>query len=271
MKTTRVMAISSGKGGVGKTNVSVNLAIALGQAGRTVLLLDADLGLANVDVILGISPRYTLEHVIDGRRRLEDVVVAGPPNVRIIPGGSGLRELVNLSDYQRQELIESVSRVARDADYLLIDTAAGIASDVSEFVLAADEVLVVTTPDPTAITDAYALIKVIAREPVRPSIHLVVNQAANASEALDVAQKIAGVAGQFLQVSVDSYGYLPTDSALSQAVRRQTPALLAYPQSPFSRRIYSLARRVTGQPPEVGPNDGVVGFLRRIAQFTVRS
>jgi len=229
-----------------------------------VVIVDGDLGLANVDVVLGINPRYTLEHVIRRQRSLDEIVVAGPPNVRVVPGGSGLAELANLSDQQRQALIHGLERLGRSADYLLIDTAAGVSRDVSEFVLAAQEALIITTPEPTAIADAYALIKVVTRESSNFVVHLVVNQAVSAAEAADVALKVGAVSQRFLQVSVDCPGYLPTDPAVAQAVRRQTPVLLAYPRSPFSRMIYALARQIDGRRLDLDRDDGVLTFLRRM-------
>ena len=264
-RATRVIAVTSGKGGVGKTNLSVNLAIALGQAGHRVVLLEGDLGLANVDVVMGIEPEFTLEHVLKGERELADIVVAGTPNVRIVPGASGIRALANLTEEQCRSLVEGLEEIAQDADFLLIDTAAGIADDVVTFLRCAHEVLLVTTPDPTAITDAYALLKVLGRDASCPALHLVVNHVASGGEAGDISKRILDAAKRFLQVSVDYWGFLPADPNLAEAVRRQVPAFVAYPFSPFSRQLPVLVRNLEGHRPadRERAREGLGGFLRR--------
>ncbi|MBI2939774.1 MAG: MinD/ParA family protein [Chloroflexi bacterium] len=272
-RQTRVIAVSSGKGGVGKTNVVVNLAVALGQAGRRVLLFDADLGLANVDVVMGIAPRYHLGHVISGEKRLDEIVVDGPANVRVVPGGSGVLQLANLSAQRRQEVIAALERLDGTADYLLIDTAAGVSEAVLSFVATADDALIVTTPEPTAITDAYALIKVTAQTAQRlPSFRLIVNQVRDQSEAEEVARKIIAVAQQFLGVTVRPEGYLPIDPAISRAVRRQVPIVLAYPNAPAALRLVNLSRRLDRPLTRRGTEPksaSVSGFFQRMIGFAV--
>jgi flagellar biosynthesis protein FlhG len=269
---TRVIAVSSGKGGVGKTTLTVNLAIALAGRGRKAIVLDGDLGLANVAVTLGLAPRATLEHVIAGRRALADVLTPAPGGFWIIPGGSGLEELANLSDERRRHLIGSLAQLDGRADVLLIDTGAGISTEVSAFLAAAPELLVVTTPEPTAITDAYALIKVASRASPATgagTIRLVVNQVNDVGEAREVARKITLVAREFLSLDLELLGHVPADPYVGRAIRRQAPILLSYPSSPASLAIARLGDRLIGQASQVdGNGSSIMTFLRRMAGFT---
>jgi flagellar biosynthesis protein FlhG len=244
----RVIAVTSGKGGVGKTNVSVNLAILLAQRQHRVLLFDADLGLANVDVLLGLHPDYTLQHVLYGERELVDVLVTGPCDVKIIPGASGMVELANLNDAQRGGLIECFSRLGDETDIVLVDTSPGVSRNVISFAAAADEVIVLTTPDPTAVMDAYAIIKAIARENLSSRIHLLVNMVQDEQEACEVAQKIILLARQFLNVTVEAVGGVPTDRSVAWAVRQQEPFVLAYPRSAAAESLRLVAGHVERSP-----------------------
>jgi flagellar biosynthesis protein FlhG len=269
LRRTRVIAVASGKGGVGKTNLTVNLAIALAREGKRAVVLDGDLGLANVDVLLGIQPRYTLQQVVAGERTLGEVMVQAPGGIWVVPGASGLEEMANLSEEQRQQLVAALGELDGRADVLLIDTAAGVSREVSAFLEAAPEVIVVTTPEPTAITDAYALIKVAsaARDANRrPLFRLVVNQANDVGEAVGVARKLQSVARQFLNVEVESLGYVPSDRSVSRSTRGQVPLLVAYPSSPSALRIVELARRLSSSAAPVDGDDStIMGFLRRMA------
>jgi flagellar biosynthesis protein FlhG len=275
LRHTRVIAVASGKGGVGKTSLTVNLAIALAREGKRAVVLDGDLGLANVDVLLGVQPRYTLEHVVSGQRSLGEVMVPAPGGIWVVPGASGLEELADMSDEQRQCLIASLAELDGRADVLLIDTAAGVSREVSAFLEAAPEVIVVTTPEPTAITDAYALIKVAAstrsagsEQPRQgaPRFRLVVNQANDVGEAIGVARKLQTVARQFLDIELESLGHVPTDRSVPRSTRGQVPLLVAYPSSPAALRVVDLARRLTATTGQPGAGDsGVATFLRRMA------
>jgi flagellar biosynthesis protein FlhG len=263
---TRVIAVSSGKGGVGKTTLTINLALSLARDGRKIVILDGDLGLANVDVMLGLVTRWNLGHVVSGERELAEVLqpVARASGVWVIPGGSGLEELANLSDERRAHLIRSMAQLDGRADLLLIDTAAGISTEVSSFLAAAPELIVVTTPDPTAITDAYALIKVAARVSDRGStIRLVVNQVNDVGEAREVARKIVTVAREFLNVDVRLLGHVPHDPYVGRAIRRQLPIALSYPSSPAALAIAQLGKQLTGQVDE--SRSSIIGFLKRMA------
>jgi flagellar biosynthesis protein FlhG len=277
LRQTRVIAVTSGKGGVGKTSLTVNLAIALAREGKRAVVLDGDLGLANVDVMLGIQPRHTLAHVIAGQCSLAEAMVPAPGGIWVVPGASGLEALADMSEEQRQQLISALGELEGRADVLLIDTAAGVSREVSAFLEAAPEVIVVTTPDPTAITDAYALVKVATsgRRPGpdaaglaggRPRFRLVVNQANDVGEAIGVARKLQAVARQFLNVEIESLGYVPSDRSVSRSTRGQVPLLVAYPSSPAALRVVDMARRLTSPAGQPGADDsGIIEFLRRMA------
>jgi flagellar biosynthesis protein FlhG len=239
-----VIAITRGKGGVGKTNIAVNLAIKLSMAGKNVVLLDADLGLANADVICNIDLPANLSHVIARRKDLDDVLVKAPGGFSLIGGASGLARMADLTDADRQRIVTALGELEQKADVILIDTGAGISPNVLAFTRAADHVLVVTTPEPTAITDAYAVVKVITRDHADRRISLLVNQARNANEARVVHERIAKVARQFLSVSVFDAGHIPADEQVALAVRKRTPFVLGAPRSPASQAMSTLATRL---------------------------
>lgn len=260
-----VIAVTSGKGGVGKSNIAVNLAIKLASAGKRVVLMDADLGLANADVLCNVDLPSNLSHVIARKRELADVMVDGPGGFRLIGGASGLARMADLSDYDRQRLISALAELEARTDVILIDTGAGISPNVLSFTRCADQVLVVTTPEPTAITDAYAVIKVISRDaPDRP-LSLLVNQVRRQGEGRLVYERIAKVARQFLSVHVMDAGFVPSDPEVLNAVRRRMPFLLASPRCPASLCISQLAMRLErGVAPSL---DGGGGFFNRMSRW----
>ena len=264
----RVVAITSGKGGVGKTNFSSNLAITLAARGQRVILVDADLGLANVHVVLGIVPRFHLEHVMQGEKTLKEVLYPGPGGIHIIGGGSGLTELANLDEARRSRFIQSLSELDSLADVVLLDTGAGLSHNVMSFLCAVDEVIVVTTPEPTAITDAYATIKVLSQENPRAQQRLVINMAQSEADAQAVAQRLQGIARRFLNRDLDCLGYLPHDAAVSRAVRAQQPFTLFQPNAPAARAIVQIAARLGYDEPPVSTSAaGVNGLLTRMQRF----
>ncbi|MHB8620712.1 MAG: MinD/ParA family protein [Chloroflexota bacterium] len=265
-RSARIIAVSSGKGGVGKTNVVVNLALALARQQHDVLILDADLGLANIDVVMGIAPPFNLQHVISGEKNIRDVVMQGAEHVGVISGGSGLTELANLNETQRDALIGGLADLESLAEMLLVDTGAGIGPNVLQFILAAQELIVVTTPDPTAITDAYSLIKVVSRLSTEVPLKLLVNQVRSAEEADEIETRIVGVARRFLHVELGSYGYLPYDTNVVKAVRRQIPVVSAYPTSTAAYAFYSLAGRVWNEEVAIQNKPGILNFFRRIVK-----
>ena len=266
-----VIAITSGKGGVGKTNISVNLAIRLAEAGKAVVLLDADLGLANADVLCNIDLPANLSHVIARRKDLADVLVSAPGGFSLIGGASGLARMADLTDADRQRIVNAMNELESRADVILIDTGAGISPNVLAFTRAADHVLVVTTPEPTAITDAYAVIKVISRadkarpyaDPNERRISLLVNQAKNESEARVVHDRIARVARQFLNVRIYDGGFIPSDEHVSIAVRKRSPFVISAPRSPAAHAVGQLAIRL--QQGVVATTEG--GFFNRMSRW----
>lgn len=239
-----VIAITSGKGGVGKSNISVNLAIQLASAGKKVVLLDADLGLANADVLCNVDLPCNLSHVIARKRELNEVMVQAPGGFQLIGGASGLARMADLTDLDRQRIVDSLGQLEEQADIILIDTGAGISPNVLSFTRAADQVLVVTTPEPTAITDAYAVIKVLHREGYDRRVSLLVNQTRYGGEGRAVQQRIAAVARQFLGVTVYEAGSVPSDEQVSLSVRRRTPFVLSSPRCPAAVAVTQLATRL---------------------------
>lgn len=239
-----VIAITSGKGGVGKSNIAVNLAIQLSSGGKDVVLLDADLGLANADVLCNIDLPHNLSHVISRKRTLREVMVKAPGGFRLIGGASGLARMADLDDADRQRLVGALSELEKETDVILIDTGAGISPNVLAFTRAADHVLVVTTPEPTAITDAYAVVKVISKDGLARRISLLVNQVRSANEAQLVHERISKVARQFLSVSVLDGGHVMADENITMCVRKRMPFVLAAPRCAASRGIAQLAMRL---------------------------
>src|SRR4051794_39046153 len=240
-----VIAVTSGKGGVGKSNIAVNLAIQFAAAGRDVVLLDADLGLANADVLCNINLTSNLSHVIARKKELRDVLVPAPGGFRLIGGASGLARMADLTDFDRQRLVDALAELERQTDIILIDTGAGISPNVLSFTRCADHVLVVTTPEPTAITDAYAVVKVLSKDgALDRRVSLLVNQVRAANEGKVVHARIAQVAKQFLGVSVLDGGFVVSDPAVPNAVRTRLPFSIGSPKCPAAQCVAQLAMRL---------------------------
>src|SRR5438132_2889004 len=239
-----VIAITSGKGGVGKSNIGVNLAIKFAEAGKHVVLLDADLGLANADVLCNVDLPHNLSHVIARKKELSEVMIEAPGGFHLIGGASGLARMADLTDFDRQRLVDALGQLEQQTDVILIDTGAGISPNVLSFTRAAEHVLVVTTPEPTAITDAYAVVKVISRDGCERRLSLLVNQTRAPGEGRVVHERIAKVARQFLGVSVLDAGSVPLDEQVAMAVRRRTPFTLGTPRCPASISVAQLAMRL---------------------------
>ena len=263
-RQARTIAVASGKGGVGKSNIALNLSILLSAAGNRVALVDADLGLANLDVLLDVEVRANLSHVIAGNRRLEDIIIDLPSGVQFVPGASGIAQLVNLTEFQRAQLLSDLSALEADNDIIVVDCGAGIGRDVLQMATCADNVLIVTVPEPTAITDAYALVKVLKRQGYGGSLSLLVNHATDRQEARATFQRISGVARQFLDARVLDAGHVLSDPKVREAVRRRQPFVLAYPRCPASRCLAALANKLSAGSWLVGQKEG---FFRRVANW----
>ena len=244
VESCRVVSVSSGKGGVGKTNLVVNLAIALAQEKNRVIILDADLGLANVDILVNVYPKYTLENVLQGEKDIKEIMLQGPYSIKIIPGGSGQFSLANLDQEKRRQLLDRFKSLEREADYLLIDTAAGLSRNVLNFVGASDESILVTTPEPTALTDAYGMIKVINEKQLKQEVHLVVNFVDNMAEGEEIFHRLQKVAQKHLpRLQLHYLGAIFRDPHVSKAVQNCAPVLLSYPQSQAANAIHRIGKR----------------------------
>ena len=239
-----ILAITSGKGGVGKTNIAANLAICLAASGKKVLLVDADLSLGNLDVVMNVKSKYNISHLISGRKSIKEIIHIGPEGVEIICGGSGLEQLANINEFQRQRLLKELSGLGNDSEAIVIDTAAGISKSVIGFCLAADHVMVVTTPEATAMTDAYVMIKVLVGNRFAGRVSLIVNMAETIAEGKKTYQKIADVAKRFLNAYVYDAGVLLKDERLSYSVRLRKPVVLAYPKSQITSSLAALAAKL---------------------------
>lgn len=260
--TTRVLAVASGKGGVGKTQVAINLSMALARLGQRVVLFDADLGTANVDVAINLSAPRDLSHVLRGACSLDAACVSIEEGLRVIVGASGLTHAADLSDFERYELVNSLASLESSCDFVVIDCGAGISQNVLAFAQAAGELLLVTTPEPTALTDAYALIKAFARSSHRPRIDVIMNQARTPEEADSAGRRIVDVARRFLNLTVSVACQIPHDDCVRESVRRREPLIARYPRCPAARSISTLAR---GLIEPVEPASRQSGFFRRLA------
>jgi flagellar biosynthesis protein FlhG len=258
--SSRVVAIASGKGGVGKTNVVAGLAMALARDGQRVAVLDADFGLANLDILLGLSPTYTLEHVLGGEKLLEEILLDGPFGIRIIPASSGIQELTRLDAAAELRLVQGLQRVSAGIDWLLIDTAAGIHDSVIKLLMAAQEVLLVTTPEPTALVDVYAMVKVVHLRDPRKPLWLLVNNAQGQEEAEETIDQLQAATRRFLKRELNVLGMVPADPWVLQAVRQQRGVLELFPQAPAALALAAAARRLQEKVPL--QKDGFAAFWR---------
>jgi len=260
---TRIIAVSSGKGGVGKTNIAINLALAYAQLGKRVVVMDADLGLANVNVVLGVIPRYNLYHLIRKQKTLSEIVVDTTYGIQIIAGASGFSKIANLSEEERKTFIGELAALS-NADVIVIDCAAGVSSNVISFIAAADDAIIVTTPEPTAITDAYGIIKIIATEieSLDIGLKLVVNRVHSVVEGRRVAERVITIAGQFLNLKVDYLGFVYDDPVVHAAVVRQKPFLVMDPRSKASACIRHLVGRLENV--DYRDGKGIPQFLRKL-------
>ena len=265
-KPVRVIAVASGKGGVGKTNVSVNLGISLCKLGNRVLLMDADMGLANVDIMLGLQTRYNLSHVLDGEKTLKEIIVEGPGGLKIIPAASGVRRMAQLNALENAGIINAFSELSDELDVLIVDTAAGIADSVVSFCRAAQEVVVVVTDEPASITDAYALIKVLSRDYQVGRVRLLANMSRSEQHGRQLYSKLARVCDQFLDVSIDYLGTIPFDHDLRDAVQKQSPVTISYPNSVSAKAFREVAYSVDSWPVPRGMTGYLQFFVENLFQ-----
>ena len=242
---SKVLAVSSGKGGVGKTNVVANLALALTRKGNRVLIFDADIGLNNIDILLGLAPHYPIGHVFNGEKTLEEILVEGPRGLKVLPASNGWQELTTLDNEKKMILLEELDRLMNDYDYLIFDTGAGISSNVTYFCSAAHETLLIATPEPTSHTDVYALIKVLFQKHNQKKFQLIINSVKSEREALEIFRRLTDVADRFLShVSLDYFGYILYDENVTRSVRQQKPMVELYPHSQMSQCILRLSEKV---------------------------
>lgn len=266
MHPVQVISVTGGKGGVGKTNVSTNLGVSLAQMGRRVVLLDADLGLANVDVLLGLSPRKTLEDVLSGSCSIEDILIAGPAGIKIVPASSGIQRMAQLGPVEHAGLIHAFSELSEQIDVLIIDTAAGISDSVVSFVRASQEVLVVVCDEPSSITDAYALIKLLNKEYGVDRFRVVANMTRSAVEGKNLYHKLSQVTERFLDVTLHYEGHIPFDENIRKAVQRQKVIVEFAPRSKAAQAMVKLAEKVDTWPLPSTPRGHLEFFVERLVQ-----
>jgi len=267
-RKTKIITVASGKGGVGKTNFTLNLGIALGEFGKKVLILDADLGLANIDVLLGAAPKYNLSHVISGKRGIKDIIIKGPNDIDIIPGGSGVFELAQLHEEELNKFLSQLSQLDNEYDFLLIDTGAGLNKSVLSFSLAADEVFIITIPEPTSLTDAYGLIKTINKHRYVGKIKLIVNRVTSKEEGELTGKKIKIVVERFLDnCDLQVLGFINDDRMVIESVKKQEPFLTSYPNSMAASDVYSIAATILDINYEKKINKGLKDYFSRISSL----
>lgn len=264
----RAIAVTGGKGGVGKTNVSVNLAVALADLGRRVMVLDADLGLANIDVVLGLHPEYDLSHVLRGEKMLEEVVIEGPSGIKIIPAASGIRQMAELSQAEHAGLIRGFSDISNDLDFLIVDTAAGISDTVISFSRAVQELIVVVCDEPASITDAYAMIKLLYKEYGISRFRILANMTRSTQEGRDLYNKMCRVTDRYLDVMLSYLGSIPYDENLRKAIKSQKPVVQAFPRCPAAQTLKNLAKKADNWPVPDGASGHLQFFVERLVKYS---
>lgn len=258
----RIITVTSGKGGVGKSNFVVNLAIALSQMGKNVLIFDADVGMGNDDVLMGFLPKYNVFDVIFNGKEIEDVIITGPHGVKLLPGGSGITKVEELTTEQREGFIKKLESLT-GLDYILMDTGAGINRSVLGFVACCEELVVLTTPEPTSLTDAYSLLKAINHFKIKKSAKVVINRTIDEKEAVLTFNKFNNAVTNFLKMDMEYLGSIAEDRKLVQAVRSQQPVMISFPHSEASQDVIKIAKRLIGTEDREGKT-GVQGLFKKI-------
>lgn len=266
-RATRIITITSGKGGVGKSNFSLNFAMALQNRGYSVLVFDADISFANIDVLLGTPASYNLIHLLKGEKTIWEIIQTGPGGLQFIAGGSGFQDLVRLSERELEYFAEQIGKLHGHFDFILFDTGAGLSKETVRFITAAEETIVVTTPEPTSVTDAYALIKMLKSMGHQISFQLVVNRVTDEKEGKQTADNIRQVASKYLGLEIPVLGYIPDDSNVSKAVKRQTPLSIAFPDSVATRGIDRITSRFLAEERENSSSRGLSNFLQRVKKL----
>lgn len=266
---TKVIVISSGKGGTGKSTIALNLSVELCQRGKKVILFDADLGLANIDIMLGIVPKYNLYHVVNEKKSIQDIIIHTEEGLDIIPGGSGVYELANLSNEKLKSIITQLGRLDNVYDYMIIDTGAGLSENVLTFLLAADDVIIVTTPEPTSITDAYGIMKSLSNRKFLGAVYLIVNRVFDSNEGLMVAEKFKLVSQKFLNINITPLGYVINEPLVSEGIRRQKSFIKLFPRSIAAKNINNIADNLLSKGEvvitETPQRSGIRNFFRKIS------
>jgi flagellar biosynthesis protein FlhG len=266
----QVIAVTSGKGGVGKSNVTVNLAVTLAQGGDKVMIMDADMGLANIDVLLGLTPGQNLSHVINGECTLEETIIEGPSGIKIVPASSGIAMMSDLTPAQNAGVIRSFSELTEPVDILLIDTAAGLSDSVVSYTRAAREVIVVVCDEPASITDAYAMVKVMNRDYGVERFHVLANQAHGAQQGRELYNKLARVSQKFLDVTLDFLGSVPYDDCLKKAVQKQKAVVEAFPRSPSAMAFKQVAKKTQQWPAPSNMEGHLEFFIERLVNYSTQ-
>lgn len=267
-RMARIITVASGKGGVGKSNISVNTAISYARIGKRVLLMDADLGLANVNILLGVIPKYTLYDVIKGEKTIKEILIPYRDNIWIIPGASGFYQVAELRDDQRKMLVSNLEELD-NFDVVIVDAGAGISNNVLSFIAASNEVLVVTTPEPTSLTDAYGMIKAVVSQSADVQIKLVINMIRNVQQGKKVYQKLSEVCQRFLGIKIENLGYVFEDEALKKAVSQQKPVVISYPDSKATQSIEHLVLRLEKMDHLIDDRKGVQKFMKKLFSFYI--
>lgn len=259
---TRVISVTSGKGGVGKSSVAVNLGVALARQGKRILIIDADLGLANLDILMGLKPLYTMNHVLSGEKSLKDIIVSGPAGVKLVPAGFGEQKYTSLGKFERLCLLDALDRLEEDFDIIIIDTEAGISENVTFFNVAAQEIMVVVSPEPAALSDSFALIRLLLDKYGERRFHVLVNMANDATEAEEVFERFSQMGGG-AGISLDYLGCVTRDEKMVEAVKRQRALMDIYPESEAAGSFEKLALRIAERPTDNRLKGNIQFFLRK--------
>ncbi|WP_066067235.1 MinD/ParA family protein [Neobacillus soli] len=266
-KATKVVSITSGKGGVGKSNFALNFALSMIESGQKVVLIDLDIGMANLEILLGLNPAHHLIDMVKHKKDIWDVIEKGPNGLELISGGSSFNEILDLSDEDTDYLFSELGKLQGYADIILFDTGAGLSKESQRCHLAADEIILVTTPEPTAITDAYSVIKILHHQDSNLHVRLVVNRVANSKEGIAIANRVRAVTRQFLEKEIDILGYIPNDSFVFQAVLEQTPFYLKYPKSQASKWMKDIVNIYLHADAKNSSISGIKGFIQKISHL----